>query len=153
MPEEDSFRALGASDAVASALEQRDISSPFPIQRSVIPDAIRGEDILAKSPTGSGKTLAFAVPIVEDIAPDEARPTALVLVPTRELASQVAEQFEVVAKPRGLRVGLAYGGVAIAPQAKRAKRRPHPRRHTGAAHRSSRAQADHAQAHSHTRAR
>ena len=121
MPQDDSFRALGASDAVASALEQRGIHSPFPIQLAVVPDAIRGEDILAKSPTGSGKTLAFAVPIVEDIDPEEARPTALVLVPTRELAAQVAEEFEAVASARGLRVGLAYGGVAIAPQANRAK--------------------------------
>ena len=120
MTQDDSFRALGASDAVVSALEQRGITSPFPIQLAVVPDAIRGEDVLAKSPTGSGKTLAFAVPIVEDIDPDEARPTALVLVPTRELASQVAEEFEAVASVRGLRVGLAYGGVAIAPQAKKA---------------------------------
>lgn len=121
MPEIDSFRALGASADVASALEQRGITSPFPIQSAVVPDAMRGEDVLAKSPTGSGKTLAFAVPIVEDIDPDEARPTALVLVPTRELASQVAEEFEAIAGARNLRVGLAYGGVAIAPQAKRAK--------------------------------
>ena len=63
------------------------MQSPFRIQELVIPDALEGVDVLAKSPTGSGKTLAFAVPIVERTDPGAAVPAALVLVPTRELAS------------------------------------------------------------------
>ena len=121
MHKDETFGLLGAGDAVVSVLKKRGIAKPFPIQLAVIPDAIRGEDILAKSPTGSGKTLAFAVPIVETIAPEEPGPAALVLVPTRELASQVAEEFKTIASARRLRVGLAYGGVAIEPQAKKAK--------------------------------
>ncbi len=121
MSQENTFRALGASEPVVRALEELGITAPFPIQRAAMPDAFEGSDVLAKSPTGSGKTLAFAIPIVETLEPDEARPSALVLVPTRELAAQVAEQFEPVAHARGLKVGVAYGGVAIGPQAKRAK--------------------------------
>jgi superfamily II DNA/RNA helicase len=63
-----SFRALGVSAPVADALEARNISQPFRIQTLVLPDALAGLDVLAKSPTGSGKTLAFAVPIVERTA-------------------------------------------------------------------------------------
>ena len=62
-----SFRALGVSAEVANALEQRNITTPFPIQALVLPDALAGLDVLAKAPTGSGKTLAFGLPIVERI--------------------------------------------------------------------------------------
>jgi superfamily II DNA/RNA helicase len=96
------------------------MSSPFAIQTLVLPDAIAGLDVLAKSPTGSGKTLAFAIPIVERTAADDRRPAALVLVPTRELAVQVAEELESLAAVKGLQVAAVYGGVAISKQAKRA---------------------------------
>src|SRR5215204_2654013 len=87
----ESFAALGVSAKVAQALAERDINRPFPIQSLVLPDALRGLDVLAKSPTGSGKTLAFAVPIVERIERADGAPAALVLVPTRELAAQAKE--------------------------------------------------------------
>ncbi len=61
------FRTLGVSDAVCAVLEEQGILNPFPVQSAVIPEALRGGDVLAKSPTGSGKTLAFAIPIVERI--------------------------------------------------------------------------------------
>ena len=96
-----SFRALGASAAVVQALAARKIVTPFPIQTLVLPDALDGVDMLAESPTGSGKTLAFGVPIVERTARDAARPAVLVLVPTRELASQVAEELEAVGRRQG----------------------------------------------------
>ena len=83
------FRELGVSDAVSAVLEEQGILNPFPVQTAVIPEALRGGDVLAKSPTGSGKTLAFAIPIVERIDRDVHGIVALVLVPTRELASQV----------------------------------------------------------------
>src|SRR5205823_13464571 len=86
-----------------------------------MPDAMAGRDVLARSRTGSGKTLAFAAPIVERITPDDRSPMALILVPTRELASQVTEEFRVIADVRHLQVASVYGGVGIGPQAKRAR--------------------------------
>jgi ATP-dependent RNA helicase RhlE len=117
-----SFRALGVSPPVVDALAGRGISHPFRIQELVLPDALEGQDVLAKAPTGSGKTLAFALPIVERTDPDTDAPAALVLAPTRELARQVAAEFEVVADPRGLRVAAVYGGAPLQAQAKRARR-------------------------------
>jgi superfamily II DNA/RNA helicase len=91
------FRSLGVSEAVADVLARGGIETPFQIQTLVIPEALRGGDVLAKSPTGSGKTLAFAIPILERIDPAARRPAALVLVPTRELCVQVTEVFELIA--------------------------------------------------------
>ena len=119
-----SFLELGVSARVAQALAERDIHAPFRIQALVLPDALAGRDVLAKSPTGSGKTLAFAVPLVERLAPSEQRPSALVLVPTRELASQVAAELGTVAPARDLRVAAVYGGISISAQA-RASREAH----------------------------
>jgi ATP-dependent RNA helicase RhlE len=115
------FRALGVSEAVCAVLTARGFDTPFQIQSLVVPEALRGGDVLAKSPTGSGKTLAFALPIVERVDPDAARPAALVLVPTRELCAQVTEVFEDVGAPLGLRVASVYGGVPIKRQAQDAK--------------------------------
>jgi superfamily II DNA/RNA helicase len=117
-----SFRELGASPPVVDALAARFIESPFRIQELVLPDALAGLDVLARSPTGSGKTIAFAVPIVERVVPDDGRPAALVLVPTRELAAQVTADIEPLARAKGLTVVAAYGGLALGKQAKRAKR-------------------------------
>jgi ATP-dependent RNA helicase RhlE len=113
------FRALGASAAVEQALAARGIVEPFRIQSLVLPDALGGRDVLAKSPTGSGKTLAFGIPLVERASPGGKAPTALVLVPTRELALQVAEEIETFAGVKNVRVGVAYGGAPVAAQAKR----------------------------------
>ena len=94
---------------------------PFAIQSLVLPDALAGRDVLARSRTGSGKTLAFAVPLVERLHPDARSPTGLILAPTRELASQVTEEFRAIADVTRLQVASVYGGVGIAPQAKRAR--------------------------------
>jgi ATP-dependent RNA helicase RhlE len=115
-----SFRALGVSAEVANALEKRGLVAPFRIQELVIPQAVDGRDILAKAPTGSGKTLAFALPIVERTEPGKGA-TALVLVPTRELALQVAEELEQSGGPRRLTTVAVYGGAPLPAQAKRAK--------------------------------
>jgi superfamily II DNA/RNA helicase len=118
------FVALGVSDDIAAVLDEQGISAPFPVQTSVIPEALRGGDVLAKSPTGSGKTLAFAIPIVEHLgshANIAARIGALVLVPTRELASQVTEAMQLVGDRRGIRVVAVYGGVPLRKQAQAAK--------------------------------
>jgi ATP-dependent RNA helicase RhlE len=116
-----SFRELGVSAPVVDALAARSITEPFWIQELVLPDALAGLDVLAKSPTGSGKTLAFALPIVERTAPGDARPTALILVPTRELAAQVAAELESLAGARKLSVAVVYGGMPLRAQANRAK--------------------------------
>jgi ATP-dependent RNA helicase RhlE len=116
-----SFRALGVSPPVVDALAARSIRQPFRIQELVLPDALAGIDVLAKSPTGSGKTLAFAVPIVERTTPGDGRVSALVLVPTRELAAQVTAELEPLARVKGLSVASVYGGVPLKAQGKRAK--------------------------------
>jgi ATP-dependent RNA helicase RhlE len=115
------FRALGVSEAVCNVLTARGIHAPFPIQALVVPEALRGGDVLAKSPTGSGKTIAFAIPIVERLDPGARVPAALVLVPTRELAAQVTEELQLVGTPKGVRVASVYGGVAMGKQAKAAR--------------------------------
>jgi ATP-dependent RNA helicase RhlE len=116
-----SFRELGVSARVVDALAARSIRTPFRIQELVLPDALAGLDVLAKSPTGSGKTLAFAIPIAERTVPSDARVSALVLVPTRELASQVTAELQPLARAKGLTVASAYGGVPLRQQGNRAK--------------------------------
>ncbi|MDP8956981.1 MAG: DEAD/DEAH box helicase [Actinomycetota bacterium] len=112
----ESFIDLGVSEVVARTLANRGITEPFPIQELVLADAMRGRDVMAKSRTGSGKTLAFAIPIVERLRPDGQRPSALILVPTRELAAQVVGEFEDIAKTKNLHVAPAYGGISIREQ-------------------------------------
>ncbi len=111
------FRTLGVSDEVCKVLEEQGILNPFPVQNAVIPEALRGGDVLAKSPTGSGKTLAFAIPIVERIDSSSDGIAALVLVPTRELCSQVTETMELVGRAKGIRAVAVYGGVPLRKQA------------------------------------
>jgi ATP-dependent RNA helicase RhlE len=115
------FTDLGISEAVARALAMRGTHQPFEIQTLVIPDALAGRDVLARSRTGSGKTLAFAAPLVERLTPSGRSPSALILAPTRELASQVTEEFRVIADVKLLQIAAVYGGVGIGPQAKRAR--------------------------------
>ena len=117
-----SFADLGVSESVARALSASGIDSPFAVQQSVVPDVLAGRDVLVKAPTGSGKTLAFGVPLVERIEATDARAAALVLVPTRELASQVTEALTGVARARALSVAAVYGGAGIERQSKLARR-------------------------------
>ncbi len=114
-----SFLDLGVSDAVIAALATRGIDAPFPIQCMVMEDATSGRDTLAKSKTGSGKTLGFAIPIVERLDPASSkRPEALVLVPTRELCTQVKDDFVDIAKAKHLKVKAVYGGTNVKEQAR-----------------------------------
>ena len=115
------FRSLGVSPAVCALLAARGIDAPFQIQSLVIPEALRGGDVLAKSPTGSGKTLAFAIPIAQLVDLAAEKPYALVLVPTRELCSQVTEHFALIAGD-DVKVASVYGGVPLKAQADEAKR-------------------------------
>ncbi|HUE28791.1 MAG TPA: DEAD/DEAH box helicase [Solirubrobacteraceae bacterium] len=117
-----SFADLGASRAVVGSLSQQGITHPFAIQRDVIADVLAGRDVLAKSPTGSGKTLAFGIPLVDRTRADGPRPSALVLAPTRELATQIVDDLRQIAHARALRVTAVYGGVGLVKQAKDAAR-------------------------------
>ncbi|HUB35586.1 MAG TPA: DEAD/DEAH box helicase [Solirubrobacteraceae bacterium] len=117
-----SFADLGVSEIVAGELAQRGISEPFPVQRMVIPDILAGHDVLAQSPTGSGKTLAFGIPLVERLKGADVRPSALVLAPTRELASQIVDDLREIAHSRALSIAAVYGGAGIVKQAKLASR-------------------------------
>ncbi len=116
-----SFHELGVPGRIAGKLAARDIHTPFPIQARVLPHALAGRDVLGRSPTGSGKTLGFAIPIAARLEEGGPRPGALVLVPTRELASQVAGELAAVAPSGELSVATVYGGVPLQAQAKRAR--------------------------------
>ncbi|HET9740967.1 MAG TPA: DEAD/DEAH box helicase [Solirubrobacteraceae bacterium] len=117
-----SFADLGVSRALVRALTERGIHKPFPIQELVIADVLAGHDVLAKSPTGSGKTLAFGVPLVDRVDPTARRPAALVLAPTRELASQIVEELRPLARVRNVSVAAVYGGVGFEKQTRDAQR-------------------------------
>src|SRR5437660_1874442 len=117
-----SFADLGVSRAVVSSLSDQGITQPFAVQRLVIGDVLAGRDVLAKSPTGSGKTLAFGIPIADLIQAGGARPAALILAPTRELATQIVDELREIAAARALRVCAVYGGGGLARQAKEAAR-------------------------------
>src|SRR3954449_9265579 len=116
-----SFRALGVSAKVEQELASRGITEALPIQELALPDALAGQDVLAKSPTGSGKTLRLAAPVGGRVSPDAAAPAALVLVPTRELALQVTDELSRIGAVKQLRVATIYGGAPLAAQAKRAR--------------------------------
>ncbi|MDW3179479.1 MAG: DEAD/DEAH box helicase [Acidimicrobiia bacterium] len=108
------FADLGVSDDLCAALASRGITEPFSIQTIAIPDALQGHDVCGKAKTGSGKTLAFGIPVLERIGTAKPkRPLAIALVPTRELAVQVAEELEPLAKSRGVRISAVYGGANI----------------------------------------
>ena len=114
-----SFTALGVSAPVVESLARLGIRSPFAIQALVLPDALAGIDVLAASPTGSGKTLAFGIPLIERTAGASAHPAALVLVPTRELASQIVDELQPIARARKLRIAAVYGGTSVTGQVRR----------------------------------
>jgi superfamily II DNA/RNA helicase len=102
-----------------AALAAAGITTPFPIQSATLPDALAGRDILGRGQTGSGKTLGFCIPLAAGLADgytSACRPRGLVLVPTRELASQVHAVLVPLAKAMGLSVATVYGGVPQKPQ-------------------------------------
>lgn len=117
-----SFAGLGVSEPVIKALRERGIEAPFPVQSQVIEDVLDGDDVLVQSPTGSGKTLAFGVPLVDLIEASDRRPAALILAPTRELASQIVDEMEEICHSRALSIAAVYGGVGLQAQGRRAAR-------------------------------
>lgn len=119
------FAALGVPTALVRSLTDQGITEPFPIQVKTLPDTLAGRDVLGRGRTGSGKTLAFTLPMVARLAEREAayrrkpgRPLALVLAPTRELATQINATVEPLAAELGLNTTVIYGGVSQARQEK-----------------------------------
>lgn len=120
MKTDSAFAELGIDRELESALVSRGITAPFPIQALTIPDALAGRDVCGKARTGSGKTLAFGLPLlmrVERARPH--RPEAVILVPTRELASQVVRNLAPLGASRGIRIAPMVGGVSIYSQRQR----------------------------------
>ncbi len=115
------FADLGVDPALVRALADGGISTAFPIQAATLPDSLAGRDVLGRGRTGSGKTVAFALPTVSALAASGRqtrpnRPRALVVLPTRELANQVAQTLTPLARAKRLNVATVFGGVGQSPQ-------------------------------------
>jgi superfamily II DNA/RNA helicase len=126
-PPATTFSELGLDKRLVEALAAQDITSPFAIQARALPDAMAGRDVLGRAETGSGKTLAFGLPMLSRIAevpgrPRQKAPRGLVLVPTRELAEQVAQVLKPLGRSLGLLITTVYGGVSIVRQIERLQR-------------------------------
>jgi superfamily II DNA/RNA helicase len=120
------FADFDVRPEIVQALADAGISTPFPIQAMTLPVALSGHDIIGQAKTGTGKTLGFGVPLLHrvvapgedgfDTLPAPGKPQAIVIVPTRELAVQVAGDLETASKRRSVRIALLYGGRAYEPQ-------------------------------------
>ncbi|MFF7453500.1 DEAD/DEAH box helicase [Kitasatospora sp. NPDC008115] len=114
------FGDLGLPDEVVRALAKRGVTTPFPIQAATIPDALAGKDVLGRGRTGSGKTLSFGLPLLTRLADGERtrakHPRGLILVPTRELAMQVADALEPFGSVLGQRLKVVCGGTSMSNQ-------------------------------------
>ncbi|CAA9415681.1 MAG: ATP-dependent RNA helicase [uncultured Propionibacteriaceae bacterium] len=114
---ENGFAALGLPEPLVAALQSQQIIDPFPIQSATIPDALTGRDVLGRGQTGSGKTLGFGLPMLTRLSGSKGKtPRGIVLVPTRELAMQVADVLAPLAKTVGMSVTLIAGGMSYTPQ-------------------------------------
>ena len=118
---QNNFGALGVPANLVKVLADRDITTPTPIQAATLPDSMRGRDVLGRGRTGSGKTYAFLLPLVARLAatpgrPTPKRPRALILAPTRELATQIDESLAPLAAAAGLTSRTVFGGVNQKPQ-------------------------------------
>src|SRR5690606_22371216 len=121
------FEDLGLSPALLRALSETGYTTPTPIQAQAIPPALNGEDILGAAQTGTGKTAAFGLPLLQKMAKmtpvkGPRKPRALVLVPTRELAVQVADSLKTYGRHLRLNVTMIFGGVGMQPQIENLRR-------------------------------
>jgi superfamily II DNA/RNA helicase len=121
LPADTTFDALGVPARLVEVLAASGIIAPFPIQVATLPDTLAGRDVLGRGRTGSGKTLAFSLPLVARLAASDSRrtpkrPRALILVPTRELANQVAAVVDPLARALGMKTTTIFGGVGQNPQ-------------------------------------
>ncbi|SFE55845.1 DEAD/DEAH box helicase [Blastococcus tunisiensis] len=121
LPTDTTFAALGVPAPLVEVLTSSGITAPFPIQVATLPDSLGGRDVLGRGRTGSGKTLAFSLPLVARLAASDSkrqakRPRSLILVPTRELANQVAAVVDPMARALGMKTTTIFGGVGQNPQ-------------------------------------
>lgn len=117
------FNDLGISPGLLKRIAALGFKHPTPIQHKAIPIATSGEDVVGIAQTGSGKTLAFSIPMLQVIS--QTKKTGLILLPTRELASQVQETLKKIAGPSGLRTAIVIGGTNPRPQIKQLRAKPH----------------------------
>jgi superfamily II DNA/RNA helicase len=113
------FRDFGIAEPICAALEAEGITTAFPIQALTLPVALDGHDLIGQARTGTGKTLAFGIPILERLdmtRREKAAPSSLIVVPTRELAIQVADDLRLAGSRLGANVVTVYGGRAYEPQ-------------------------------------
>jgi ATP-dependent RNA helicase DeaD len=110
------FDDLALSEPVARALDEMGYRTPTEIQAKSIPLLLEGHDLIGQAQTGTGKTAAFGIPIVERVDPEDDTVQAIVLAPTRELASQITQELSRIGKHRGVRVAAIYGGAAMGKQ-------------------------------------
>jgi ATP-dependent RNA helicase DeaD len=117
------FESLGLEPPLLQAVREMGIGEPFPIQATAIAPLLEGRDLIGQAHTGAGKTLAFALPMLQKIDPRTPGIQGLVIVPTRELALQVAREFEKLAKHLHVRVAAIYGGQSMWLQVKKLRDR------------------------------
>ena len=116
----------GLPAELIEALRLQGIVAPTPVQAAVIPDAMAGHDVLGRAQTGSGKTLAFGIPVLAKLAGSKSRPChprAVLIVPTRELANQVARAIQPLAASVGLKLATVYGGTPYEKQTRQLRQR------------------------------
>ncbi|TWD80426.1 superfamily II DNA/RNA helicase [Kribbella amoyensis] len=121
VPDDLTFADLGVPAALAGALAATGVTKPFPIQAATLPDSLAGKDVLGRGRTGSGKTYAFVLPVLARLAASQAkrrpnRPRALILAPTRELATQIQASITPLTDALDLRTMTIFGGVGHGPQ-------------------------------------
>ena len=120
-----SFESLGISEERAQYLEKEGFTEPTEIQSEAIPHMLSGRDVVGQAQTGTGKTAAFALPIIERIELKRGSPQALILTPTRELATQVCQAIRTITGDRRMRILAIYGGQSIERQIERLERGVH----------------------------
>ncbi|MFT4147340.1 MAG: DEAD/DEAH box helicase [Micrococcaceae bacterium] len=120
----ETFADYNVDQRIIASLEADGITQPFPIQALTLPIALDGKDIIGQAQTGTGKTLGFCIPLLQKIytSPTSSKPRALVVVPTRELAVQVAEDIEQASSASPIRLACIYGGRSYSPQVERIKK-------------------------------
>jgi len=123
--ESKSFAELGVNEVLSEACQRLGWKKPTKIQQATLPPALSGKDIIGLAETGSGKTGAFAIPVLQELMEHPQKLFALVLTPTRELAFQIAEQFQALGSSMGLLVAVIVGGVDKVAQAMALAKRPH----------------------------
>lgn len=116
------FAELGISASILGQLQKLGFNTPTPIQHQAIPIAISGQDLMGIAQTGTGKTMAFGIPMIQNL--DKNKGTGLVLLPTRELATQVDQSLQTLGRSFGLRTAILIGGTPIGPQVRALANRP-----------------------------